>query len=276
MQKSIVAEIKQAGYFAVSADESSDSAKTEQMAIVLRYISQESKIMEAFLGFLHCPRTSGEVLAGLIKDFLSDGLTLDLKNLRGQAYDGASNMASSVRGVAGRIQQEYSKAVPVHCNSHVLNLCIMSACNIQPIRNLMGTFNTVNIFFDYSLKRLAELEKTVKELVPDSSRSRLVSLCKTRWAARHTALETFIELFVPLVETLDVIAANDERHWSSESTSTANQLALSLRQFPFIFALVVAKYALDYCSPLTTSLQSRNMDLSSAYTHISSVVNAIQ
>ena len=275
LQDSIVAEIKKATFFAVSADEASDTAKAEQMAVVLRYVSEDAAITESFLGFIQCPSTSGESLAGLIKDFISEDLGLDLGNLRGQAYDGASNMASSIRGVAGRIQQDYPKAVHIHCNSHVLNLCIMSACSIQPIRNLMGTLKSVNIFFDYSPKRLGELEKTVKEMAPESSRTRLVSLCKTRWSARHTALATFEELFVPLVETIDTIASNADRHWSADSTASAAQLAVSLRQFSFAFALVVTRHALDYCMPLTTSLQSPTMDLSRAYSHISTVTSAI-
>lgn len=50
---------------------------------------------------------------------------------RGQSYDGAGNMAGSVRGAAARIKALYPLATYVHCSSHQLNLCVMKACSIQ-------------------------------------------------------------------------------------------------------------------------------------------------
>ena len=51
---------------------------------------------------------------------------LDLQNCRGQGYDGATNI-SGANGVQGHLSAENSKAVYAHCNSHILNLCIVDA-----------------------------------------------------------------------------------------------------------------------------------------------------
>lgn len=59
--------------------------------------------------------------------------SLPLSNSHGQAYDGASNMAGHVTGVAKRVLDEYPKAHFVHCMAHCLNLCLqdMLQANVQ-------------------------------------------------------------------------------------------------------------------------------------------------
>lgn len=50
---------------------------------------------------------------------------------RGQSYDGAGNMAGSIRGAAAIVRASYPFALYTHCASHRLNLCVMKACSIQ-------------------------------------------------------------------------------------------------------------------------------------------------
>ena len=84
---------------------------------------------------------------------------LDPALIRGQGYDGAANMSGKFRGCSACISQSFPKAVYVHCHSHVLNLCIAKACDLQVIRNVIGTLNQVCLFFNTSPKRQALLEK---------------------------------------------------------------------------------------------------------------------
>ena len=50
---------------------------------------------------------------------------LDLAKLRGQGYDGASNMSGRLKGAAAIIRAQYRNATYVHCNSLVLNLAVV-------------------------------------------------------------------------------------------------------------------------------------------------------
>jgi hypothetical protein len=106
-------------------DETQDIAKHEQVAVVLRYVNENLEVRKPFVGFYRAEKTNGKTLATLIKiTFLS--LDLDIKNLRGQYYDGASNMRGRYKGVAARILQESPTAMYIHCCAHILNLCIVS------------------------------------------------------------------------------------------------------------------------------------------------------
>ena len=130
----ILKEVKEAKYYSVLCDEVVDITCMQQVSIVLRFVDSGRNIREEFLDFIKVERITGEVLAREIKNVLAR-YGLDLQNCRGQCYDGATNM-SAANGVQGRISAENFKAVYVHCNSHILNLCIVDACSLPPIRDM--------------------------------------------------------------------------------------------------------------------------------------------
>lgn len=91
------------------------------------------------------------------------------------------------------------KATYVHCNCHVLNLCIVETCSLPPIRNMNSTITETAYFFQNSSKRQLFLEKIV------DCRARTVKvkdLCRTRWVYRHEAYEHFSLLYTFLVNVM--------------------------------------------------------------------------
>ena len=72
--------------------------------------------------------------------------------------DGAGNMAGKCRGAAACIQYVSPNAVYVNCSAHTLNLCIVDACGVQLVKNMMETMVQICLFFSYSPKRQLELE----------------------------------------------------------------------------------------------------------------------
>ena len=89
--------------------------------------------------------TTGEALTKIITNALC-------KYLRGRCYDGAGNMAGKYEGVAAQIQRKYPKAKYFHCAAHALNLCVVSASNVQAIRNMHGTMQEICLIFNLSPK----------------------------------------------------------------------------------------------------------------------------
>ena len=117
---------------------------------------------------------TGRVIASVIETALAT-CHLDATKMRGQAYDGASNMSDQYNGCATLIQQRHLLAVYPHCCSHVLNLTVVIACNFILVQNLFATISNVFHFFDNHPTR-----QYVLNGVRDDS-SKLKSLCKTRW-----------------------------------------------------------------------------------------------
>ena len=110
---------------------------------------------------------------------------------------------------------------------------------------MMGTLTELCIFFKYSPKRHKRLQDMITRLCPETTRQKLVDLCKTRWVARHDALEVFGTLYVAVVETLYDIMDNPNL-WNQESLSKANSIKLSITQFDFLLAFIVCRNVLRY------------------------------
>ena len=111
-------------------------------------------------------------------------------------------MAGKLSGVAAQIQQEYEKAVYVHCGSHILNLSIASSCNLPIIRDIV---RGVSDFFNSSPKQIQVLQDNIKKLLPTERHQKLLNVCRTRWVARIDSLQIFIHCYPAIVDSLEHI-----------------------------------------------------------------------
>lgn len=83
--------------FALLVDESSDVSKKQKMAIVLRYVDKSGLVKERVVGLVHVMETSSLALKSAI-DYFFVKYGLSIARLRGQGYDGASNMRGEFNG----------------------------------------------------------------------------------------------------------------------------------------------------------------------------------
>lgn len=99
----IAFEIKCAQFFIVIADETTDLSTQEQLSICIRYFDKKSlEIKEDFIKFIDVVDLSCRNIAQKILDAL-EGLSIDINDCRGQAYDGGSNMSGKFQGEQARI-----------------------------------------------------------------------------------------------------------------------------------------------------------------------------
>ena len=84
--------ITNSNVFSLIADETSDISNREQVIICIRHCASSIESNEVFLGFFKTHRTDSNTLFCLVEDALLR-LGLDISCLRGQGYDGGSNMA---------------------------------------------------------------------------------------------------------------------------------------------------------------------------------------
>ena len=80
-------------YFQKIADEVNDVANREEVSLVLRYVFQDV-VKEVFVGFIAVDRITGVALAESILNWLRK-YKLPVSAIRGQCYDGASNMSGA-------------------------------------------------------------------------------------------------------------------------------------------------------------------------------------
>ncbi|XP_058725322.1 uncharacterized protein LOC131596620 [Vicia villosa] len=105
--------------FSILVDESKDISDKEEMANILRYVNKYGSIVERFLGIAHVKPTTSLSLKSSINDILGkNGLTTS--RIRGQGYDGASNMQGEFSGLKSLILRESPCAFYVHYFAHQL------------------------------------------------------------------------------------------------------------------------------------------------------------
>ncbi|XP_042041372.1 zinc finger MYM-type protein 1-like [Salvia splendens] len=113
-------------YFAILADESSDVSQKEQLSLCLRYVQRKTgQVVERFIGLAHVGDTTALSLRSAIISLLIEH-SLSPSKIRGQGYDGASNMKSEIHGLKTLIMEDTPSAYYVHCFAHQLQLTLVA------------------------------------------------------------------------------------------------------------------------------------------------------
>jgi hypothetical protein len=119
--------------------------------------------------------------------------------------------------------------------------------------------DTITSIANFSPKRQKSLEDHISEY-PDTQKSKLLALCKTRWVERINALEVALELLEAVVDTFSDMAQNVDKDWNRDTVVQASCLLKSV-DFQFIINLVLTQKLLAFTGGLTTQLQKRGIDL---------------
>ena len=228
----------------------------------MQYVDLDTAhVREDLVGFIECDTgVTGCCLADKIIGALKN-YGLDLSKLRGQAYDGAGNMAGPVRGAAALITTEYPLALHLHCASHTLNLAVVKSLQVTSVRNMMGVVNRVHEFFAAHPKCQRALERAIADTLPGSTVSKLKDLCRTRWIQRIDALSIFQSLHIAVVTCMEDICSDGINLWTSDSVTDASNLKLAITTTDFIAALVITNRCLSYLQALTVNLQAESKDM---------------
>ena len=171
IQKDIINEIRSSGMYSILCDEVS-SSNDEILSLCIRFVDSKRQIREEFVDFIEMDWITEEALYGAISNFYQNH-SLNLQELRGQCYDGASNMSGVRKGLSGRILEQSKKAFYTHCSSHALNLCIAATYKEQNILTILSEMTALSIFFKYSPKREKLLEYVVER--------KLTAVQKEKW-----------------------------------------------------------------------------------------------
>jgi hypothetical protein len=172
------------------------------MSVVVRFVQikdeEELRIQEHFLDFLLVEQTSGEELTKAILQELRKYYS-PLENMRGQAYDSASNMKGKRSGVQHKILCMNPRAFFfIPCNSHSLNLVVNDAAVSSKDDASFLVWRKRFVFLSASPRRWSVLKKHVTQLT-------VKPLSDTKWESRIDSIRPFRyqagEIYDALYET---------------------------------------------------------------------------
>ena len=112
-------------YFAILVDESHDVSHKEQMALAIRYVDKRGFSVERVIGLSHVTQTTSLALQQAIYAVLKKH-NLSPSRIRGQGYDGASNMQGHFNGLKTLVMEDSRSAHSIHCFAHQLQLTLVA------------------------------------------------------------------------------------------------------------------------------------------------------
>ncbi|CAF0766899.1 unnamed protein product [Adineta steineri] len=125
-------------------------------------------VYERFIGFERASSTTGNALI--------------------QCFDDVSAIRGSYKSIASRLKQIVSTAIYIHCNGHVLNLCLVDVAQaVVPVRNNFGIVESLFSFIEGSTKRHKGFGDIQKQESLASTLSK--QLCDTRWTCHFQSLK---------------------------------------------------------------------------------------
>lgn len=241
-------------YFAIIADETRDISGKEQLAVSLRWVSESYDICEDLIGLFCVDKTDASTLVSVLKDVLIR-CNLPLSKCCGQTYDGASNMAGHLNGVAAKISREEPKALFIHCLAHSINLCLQDCAKLcKSVKDALGLVNEIYNLINASPKRLTIYNELKKVSGPDASSLR--PLCPTRWTVRTGAIAAILKNYLLIQQTLEEIVEES----SGDASSKASGLICLMDKFSTFFGLKLAYLAFVATEQLATTLQAKDVN----------------
>ena len=260
----ILKAVRKSKYYSIILDCTPDASKTEQMTMIIRYVSinqtsddsrtSDVVINENFLGFVPIEKSSGSELTKVLLEELST-LELPLQDMRGQGYDNGSNMKGAHSGVQVRIRNMNPRAFYVPCSSHSLNLVVndMVKSSLEAA-NFFNTVQKIYVFFSSSTLRWSILLKNISGLT-------LKPLSDTRWKSRIEAIKPLRYQIGQIYDALFSIYEDSDMDTSARDE--ASGLLNQVKQFKFVCSIIIWYETLFRINPVSKLMQSTDFELCS-------------
>ncbi|XP_024316455.1 zinc finger MYM-type protein 1-like isoform X2 [Brachypodium distachyon] len=279
VQKNIIEEIG-TSKFCIMVDEARDESKKDQMALVIRFVNKEGFIKERFLDVIHVKNTVASTLKDAICAVLVDN-NLNVQDIRGQGYDGASNMRGEWNGLKALILNECPYAYYVHCMAHQLQLALVAASREVPdLHNFFQHANFIINVVSASSKRNDELlakqaieiarEIELGELDTGKGANQIGSLQRTgdtRWSSHFKSIHSLRKMFGATIAVLRSIATDHSvSQYSRGDAAGALKIIIS---FDFVFILHLMEKIMKITDVLCQILQKKSVDILNALNSVS-------
>uniref|UniRef100_A0A0D3C1Q1 TTF-type domain-containing protein n=1 Tax=Brassica oleracea var. oleracea TaxID=109376 RepID=A0A0D3C1Q1_BRAOL len=266
--------------FCLLVDESADVSDKEQMAVVFRFVDNHGIVKERFIGLVHVKETSSLSLKCDV-DSLFAKYGLSMKKLRGQGYDGASNMKGEFNGLRSLIMRECSSAYYVHCFAHQLQLVVVAVA--QKHFGVVDFFDKLAVLLNVvgdSCKRkymvredhLKKIEERTKkgEMKTGKGLNQEVTFQrpgKTRWGSHYKTLLRLVDLFPSIITVLEYVEKDGS---DAIKRRQANGLLNYFYTFEFVFYLQLMLLILGITNSLSKALQRKDLDILNAMSLVKS------
>jgi hypothetical protein len=252
----------------------------------LHYVDKLGRVCERFLRLVHVAGTTSLSLKSTIQSLLIC-YHLILTQIRGQGYDGASNMKGEIKGLKTLIMKESHSAYYIHCFAHQLQMvlvaiakgnvgCATFFCQVSRLLNIIGVSCK-----HHDMLRDVRVENLIKslelgEMESGSGLNQQMGLARpseTRWGSHYKTILHIVDMYATIHEVLMTLGKD-----TSQRTEWPNIHAMVdiLDSFEFVFNTHLMLVILGYTNELSQSLLKRDQDIVNAMSLVRSAKERMQ
>ncbi|KAL6494170.1 hypothetical protein OROGR_032079 [Orobanche gracilis] len=260
--------------YCILVDEAQDASKREQMCVILRFVDKMGYLRERFLAIKSVSDTTSLNLKNQISGILVHH-NLQVQKMRGQGYDGASNMRGALNGLQALFIRDCPYAYYVHCFAHRLQLTLVSAA--KDVRDIWQFFSHLECIVNYitsSPKRIGELKDAhkmeIEHLLESGDRysgsgaNQITNLHRhgaTRWSSHYESVKSLLTMYVATCTVFESLIEN------SPSPTTRAEIGgayTNMISFEFVFVLHLMNKIFSITDVLCQALQRKSQDILTA------------
>ncbi|KAH9723405.1 TTF-type domain-containing protein [Citrus sinensis] len=193
-----------------------------------------------------------------------------VENLRGQGYDGASNMAGEWKGLQSLFLNDCPYVYYLHCFAHRLQLVLVAISKKVHEAWLFFFFKVASASFNRYSELKSAREKEIidlialEELETGTGTNQVRTLQRagdTRWSSHFTSV---------ILEKM--INDGSSRNMLGEAKGTHREM----KSFEFVFILLLLNKVLGISDILCQALQRKSLDILNALNYVSSTKRLLQ
>ncbi|XP_048531214.1 zinc finger MYM-type protein 1-like isoform X2 [Triticum urartu] len=239
--------------FSILIDEARYCSVEEQMAVTVRFLDDHGVLQERFLAIKHITDCTSAGIKEALVDVL-DYHGLQISRLRGQSYDGASNMRGEFNGLQKLVRDEAPYAFYVHCFAHQLQKDALLAKHQDELLDLM------------------ENGKISSGTWLDQESS-ITRQGDTRWGSHLRTLLRIFTMWNAVVDVLGIVVVDAREHTCQGG---ASGLLIKMECFEFLFIMLFSINLLGTTNYLSQALQRKNQNTVEAMHLILDVKESLQ
>ena len=274
------------GQFSLLVDESRDASIKEQMVVILRFLNKQGETLERLLCVEHVvDTTSASLKRSVDKVFATHNLSMS--RLRGQGYDGASNMCGQLNGLKKLVLDDNPHAFYVHCFAHQLQLVVVAVVKgVLAVSDFFGYTNIIVTTVSAPCRRKDALlqkhhDKIVLQLENgeimkgrDKHQEKTIALPgDMRWVSHQRTLVRIYQMWDSVIQVLHAICLDGE---NDDDKGKSSGLMKQMEVFEFVLILHLMIKVLGLTNDLSQALQRKYQHIVSAMNMIVSVKRLLQ
>ncbi|XP_019750662.1 uncharacterized protein LOC109531074 [Hippocampus comes] len=258
LREEIIKELWDSQFFTIITEQTVEIDGEVYVPLCIRYLNKEDFQCEETLAFIPFVEDSA-VLLEAVETALSEKWGLNMAYCRGQALLSVGKAGTQIRAVSLAIANKYPQAVRTVSYGLSLNVWLAKSSPTEEAAERTGQIDKILQWLTQDAERQNKLEEMILHVFQsnEGKGNELRDMLMKNWEKSHDMHEVMVEI----IEAVLLCLSELKHQGSVSDQQQASRFFDSIRNFEFIFSLVVLRHVLHESKKLSQSLQGKPLDM---------------